>query len=64
MNPMSRPLTNLRPVCRQRGQSMIEYTIIAAGLALLLFAATPVGQQLAQAVRTFYADLTLFLSLP
>jgi Flp pilus assembly pilin Flp len=43
---------------------MIEYTVIAAGLSLLLFAATPVGQQLAQAVRTFYADLTLFLSLP
>ena len=53
------------PIARQRGQSMIEYTIVCAALALCLFAAqTPVGQQLAQAIRTFYTDLTFFLSLP
>ena len=49
---------------RHNGQSMTEYTVITAALALLLFVSTPVGQQLAQSLRTFYADLTLFLSLP
>jgi len=49
---------------RQSGQAMTEYTVIAAGLALLLFVSTPVGQQLAQSLHAFYADLTLFLSLP
>jgi hypothetical protein len=50
---------------RQRGQSMIEYAIICFVLAICLFSAqSPVGAQLAQAVRDFYADLTFFLSLP
>jgi len=43
---------------------MTEYTVICAVLATLLLVTTPVGQQLTQAIRTFYADLTLFLSLP
>jgi Flp pilus assembly pilin Flp len=60
---MSRTRSNARALCRQRGQSMVEYTIICAALALALFS-TGAGQQLAQAVRTFYAELTLFLSLP
>ncbi|HXA36699.1 MAG TPA: hypothetical protein VNW26_10225 [Steroidobacteraceae bacterium] len=61
---MSPTLSN--PVRRlQRGQAMIEYAIICSVLAVCLFAAqSPVGKQLAQAVRDFYADLTFFLSLP
>ena len=64
MNNLSRKPASFRSLRRQSGQSMIEYTVIAAGLAVLLFVSTPVGQQLAHAIRTFYADLTLFLSLP
>ena len=50
---------------RQRGQAMIEYVVICFVLATCLFAAqAPAGKQLAQAIHDFYADLTLFLSLP
>jgi hypothetical protein len=49
----------------QRGQSMAEYAIICTALVACLFAAqSPVGAQLAQALRDFYHDLTFFVSLP
>ncbi len=50
---------------RQRGQSTIEYAIIATALVVCLFAATSrPGQDMARAIRAFYTDLTLFISLP
>jgi Flp pilus assembly pilin Flp len=62
---MNCTLSELARAARQRGQSIVEYTIICVFLTLCLFAAqSPVGQQLAQAIRDFYADLTYFLSLP
>jgi len=61
MSRTSRPAPPLR---RQRGQSMTEYAVICGALATFLFILTPVGQQLTQAIRTFYADVTLFISLP
>ena len=62
---MSRIHSNTTRASRQRGQSMIEYTVICAVLAAFLFAAaSPAGRQMADAVRAFYANLTFFLSLP
>ena len=62
---MSRNLNNRAGRRLQRGQSMTEYTVVCAVLLICLFATqSPAGQQLAQALRDFYADLTLFLSLP
>jgi len=61
---MSRKLDNRTGRRLQRGQSMTEYMIICVVLLICLFTTQPVGQQLAQAIRTFYTDLTLFLSLP
>jgi hypothetical protein len=61
---MSSQLNNRARLGLQRGQSMTEYMVICAVLVICLFATQPVGQQLAQAIRTFYTDLTLFLSLP
>lgn len=49
---------------RQRGQSMIEYVVICAMLALVLFAGSPVGKQFAQAIRDFYSNLIFYISLP
>lgn len=54
---------------RQSGQSTIAYVIICAALAAALLVPLPpnnltAAQQLAQAVRSYYADLTFFLSLP
>lgn len=50
---------------RQRGQSTIEYAIISAALVVCLFATgSPAGQAMAQAIRTFYTNLTFVLSLP
>jgi len=52
-------------VRRQRGQSMTEYVVIAAMLALVLFAASsPAGKELAQAFRDFYSNLIFYISLP
>jgi Flp pilus assembly pilin Flp len=52
-------------ILRQRGQSTVEYVVICVALAAALFAShSSVGQQLTQAIRTFYADLTFFFSLP
>jgi Flp pilus assembly pilin Flp len=52
-------------ICRQRGQSMTEYVVIAAMLALVLFAASsPVGKEFAQAFRDFYSNLIFYISLP
>ncbi|HEY3786503.1 MAG TPA: hypothetical protein VGL55_14600 [Steroidobacteraceae bacterium] len=53
----------------QRGQSTVAYIIICAALAGTLFVPLPpnnltAAQQLAQAVRTYYSDLTFFISLP
>jgi uncharacterized membrane protein YdcZ (DUF606 family) len=49
----------------QRGQSTVEYVVICVVLAGALFASqSSVGQQLTQAIRSFYADLTFFFSLP
>jgi hypothetical protein len=60
------PFSYRRPtLLHQRGQSMIEYTIICAVLVVCLFAFdTPVGKALTDAIRNFYLDLTLFISLP
>jgi len=49
---------------RQSGQSMTEFTIVCFMLAFFLFIVTPAGRLLTDAIRAFYADLTLFLSLP
>lgn len=53
---------------RQRGQGMVEYAIVAGVLAGALFVADFNGrtgaQALADAVRSFFASLTYFLSLP
>jgi hypothetical protein len=59
-------LTNCRiGARRQRGQSMTEYMVVATALIVMLFAAgSPVGRELAEAVRNFYSSLTFFLSLP
>jgi hypothetical protein len=62
---MTRKLNNRAGLKLQRGQSMTEYAIICAVLVICLFSTqSPAGQQLAQAIRDFYTDLTLFLSLP
>ena len=60
------PFPHRRPtLLRQRGQSMTEYTIICAVLVVCLFAFdTPAGKELTDAIRNFYQDLTLFISLP
>ena len=53
----------------QRGQSMVEYAVIAGVLAAALFVPLP-GQQdaagafLAGKIRDFYDALTYFISLP
>jgi hypothetical protein len=61
--PLSRNTNNRARRQCQRGQSMVEYTIICAVLALCLFG-TPIGQGLAKAVHDFYYYLTFFISLP
>lgn len=53
----------------QRGQSMVEYAVICGLLAVALFAPVPgqgkaVGALLTDAIHTFYANLTNFVSLP
>jgi hypothetical protein len=66
--------TNAKPTLRspaaQRGHATVEYGIIAAGLATLLFA-VPIpgtnqtaGQLVAGKIYDFYYYLTYFLSLP
>jgi Flp pilus assembly pilin Flp len=55
--------TAIRSLHRQRGQSMVEYVVIAAALAAALFT-SGAGSALCQAIKTFYANLTLFISLP
>ena len=58
---LNRPSRRLR----QSGQSMIEYTIICALLAVCLFAInSPAGKLLTDAIQDFYHDLTFFVSLP
>jgi hypothetical protein len=62
---MNRPTRYRNPAQRQRGQSMTEYMVVATALIVMLFAAgSPVGRELAEAVRNFYSSLTFFLSLP
>ncbi|HKT73551.1 MAG TPA: hypothetical protein VJQ47_11715 [Steroidobacteraceae bacterium] len=61
---MTRNLHSRAPAARQRGQSMLEFTLISAGLTLLLFTQTPVGQVVANAIRQFYINVSFFLSLP
>jgi Flp pilus assembly pilin Flp len=60
---MSRSRTPIRSTRHQRGQSMVEYVVIAAALAAALFT-SGAGSALCQAIKTFYANLTLFISLP
>ncbi len=55
----------------QRGQSMVEYAVIAGVLAAALFVPLPgtqpqqaAGAFLAGKIRDFYNDLTYFISLP
>jgi hypothetical protein len=44
---------------------MVEYLILAAALAITLFGVgSPVGRMVTDAMRAFYANVTLFLSLP
>jgi len=62
--PMTVSNNRAIPRCRQRGQAMTEYVIIAAALVTLLFVATPVGRLLTDAIRGFYSYLTFFISLP
>jgi hypothetical protein len=66
---MSRTQQTVRSLRRQRGQSMTEYAIICAVLVTALLVPLPpsqqtIGQMLAGSVRAFYADLTMFVSLP
>jgi Flp pilus assembly protein TadG len=63
--------TRSRLRCLQRGQSMIEYTLVCVVLTLALFAPIPgsqppqsAAQMLADALRQFYRALSYFLSLP
>jgi Flp pilus assembly pilin Flp len=54
----------------QSGQSMIEYTVVCAALAIALFvpvmpgSSQTLGQLLAGKIRDLYNNLTFFLSLP
>ena len=53
----------------QRGQSMVEYAVIAGVLAAALFVPLPGTQEAAGAflagkIRDFYNALTYFISLP
>ena len=55
----------------QRGQSMVEYAVIAGVLAAALFVPIPgtspqqaAGALLAGKIQDFYNDLTYFISLP
>jgi len=70
VNPVVTPESYVKLSCKPRlgrhqtGQSMTEYVIVCAVLAVCLFAASPVGALLASAIRAFYKDLTFFLSLP
>jgi Flp pilus assembly pilin Flp len=58
-------MSNPTQIGLQRGQSTVEYVVICVVLAAALFASqSSVGQQLTQAIRAFYADLTFFFSLP
>ena len=57
--------------CKQRGQAMVEYTIIALLLGIALFAPIPgvtpsqtVGQLLAGTIHDLYNNVTFFVSLP
>jgi hypothetical protein len=66
---MNRTRKNLTSPRRQGGQSMVEYAIICAVLVTALLLPVPpsgqtIGQMLAGSVRAFYADLTMFVSLP
>jgi len=64
-----RTLSRLARAHRQSGQSTIAYVILCAALAAALLVPLPpnnltAAQQLAQAVRSYYSDLTFFISLP
>ena len=68
-----RPVAHPPPArtLRQRGQSMIEYTLVAAAVAAALFVPVPgtqppqaAGELLAGKIHDLYSSLTLFLSLP
>jgi hypothetical protein len=53
----------------QRGQSMVEYTIICAVLVAAMFAPLPndtesAAQKLCDALRQTYSALSFFFSLP
>ncbi len=53
----------------QRGQAMVEYTVIGAALMVALFVVDYPGgrtgaQYLADLIRLFFRNLTYFLSLP
>jgi Flp pilus assembly pilin Flp len=59
------------PRRHQRGQAIVEYTIIGFLLSIALFTPVPgitpsqtAGQLLAGAIRAFYDNVTYFLSLP
>jgi sulfur transfer protein SufE len=58
----------MRQPFTQRGQSTIEYALVAAGLAAALFVVEFKGQTAAQylaaAVRAFFQNLSFYLSLP
>jgi hypothetical protein len=69
--PTMRPHFLYRLPGAQRGQSMIEFTILCAVFVVALFVPIPgqqppvtAGQMLADRLRDFYSALSYFLSLP
>lgn len=58
-----KPTPKTRPVA-QRGFAMMEYCIVCALVAMVLFARPNTPQLLVDAAKAFYRSLTFFLSLP
>ncbi len=58
--PVRRPAL---PV-RMKGLAMMEYCLICALVALVLFSNPNTPKLLADAVRAFYRSFTFFISLP
>jgi Flp pilus assembly pilin Flp len=55
----------LQSIQKMRGQSMIEYTIVAGLVMVGLFAGDPsLAEQLATAVSKFFKAFSYFISLP
>lgn len=66
-----KPLAFARPASLrslQRGQSLVEYTLIGGVLVLALFVVDVDGRTMAQvlvdSIRLFFRNMTFFVSLP